>query len=320
MSVDAGGVKGRGWLLAALFVLSFGATGYAESAQVRATARILVTKYTVGDNVRVLIETETPKGTTIEPPSEKSDLSPFELKKIETAPVARGKNRVRRTFILNVTAFEKGDLKFPSVALRWRAPDGRQGEVRTEPVTVTFASVGRRPSDKDDIRPIKSPASFGTRWFWNALAGALAGLLAAGLAGRLLWRRLRAKPEDESAKPPHVRAGLELERLKDRDLVGSGQAREYLAGLADILRRYIERRFNVEAMEKTTAELSESMKSRGFDRTVIERSRVFLERADAVKFARQEPSRAEWTAAEKELLAFVDETTPKTQPGKGAQP
>jgi hypothetical protein len=303
-------------LLAAAVLLAPHAASAADSAQVRAAARMLVTKHTVGDNMRVLVETETPQGYEIDPPSEKADYAPFELKRVESSPIARGKNRVRRTFILHVTVFEKGSLTFPATVLRWRAPGGRSGEVKTEPFAVEIASVGRRPTDKDDIRTIKGPESFDPRRFWSMVAAILAGLLAVVLAVKITWRRLRRSPDDESLKPPHTRARLELERLKDADLVPAGRARDHAAGVADVLRRYIERRFGVEAMEKTTAELADSMRAKGLDRTLIDKVRALLERVDLIKFAKEEPSRPELDAAERVVLALVDETTPKTaEPG-----
>lgn len=289
----------------------------ADSPQVRATARMLVTKHTVGDNMRVLIETETPHGYAIEPPSETTDFSPFELKRVESSPIARGKNRVRRTFILHVTVFEKGSLTFPSATVRWRSPEGKTGEVKTDPIAVEIVSVGKRPSDKNDIRPIKGPESFDRQKLWTSLGAILAGLLTLLLAAKIALRRFRRSPEDESTKPPQARVRLELDRLKDRDLASTGRAREHASGLADLLRRYVERRFGLAAMEKTTTELSDSLRGAGLDRSFIDKTRAILERLDLIKFAKEEPTRADLEMTEKSILAIVEETTPEEKKTDG---
>lgn len=256
------------------------------------SVKALPAKVTLGDEIRLLIQVERPKVFSVIPPSNKLDLSPFEIKRVETSPDRRGQNRVRETFVLTLTVFQLGDLKIPSVPVEYQDSSGRRKTLMTEPVAVKVVSVGRRVSDKDDIRTIKGPVAFGwMRWLgWFLAACAL--LLAAGLCVRLIRRRMKNAVDPESLKPPHERALLELGRLKEKDLLSHDNQKEFYSELADILRRYLERRFGVEAFECTTPEILSAMRKKTLDAGIIKKARQVFEQSDLVKFAKYLPPRS----------------------------
>ena len=157
------------------------------------------------------------------PSSGKLNLSPFEIKKIEALPFVGGKNRVRETTILTLTVFELGDLTVPAFPVYFKNGSGSENQVLTEPVRVKVVSVGKKPTDKDDIRPIKGPVSFGIWAFWSLALGVLVALLAVFLAVKIIMRRRKKTIMDlESLKPPHERVFLELGRLKQKGFLEAG--------------------------------------------------------------------------------------------------
>jgi hypothetical protein len=63
-------------------------------------------------------------------------------------------------------------------------------------------------------------------------------------------------PVDEKfLLPPHVWALKELDKLNQKKLWQSGEVKSYYSELTDIARTYIELRYKIPAMEKTTDEL-----------------------------------------------------------------
>jgi len=160
---------------AGLFALSF---SYAATEEVTVTARAFPEKATLGDEIRLWIQVERPKKFSVLAPTRKVKVSPFEIKSVETSPIARGNNRIRETFILTLTVFELGDLTIPPVPIEVRSDTGHRQTALTDPVHVKIVSVGKKKTDKEDIRPIKGPVSFDLSGFWACVAGILAALLA----------------------------------------------------------------------------------------------------------------------------------------------
>ena len=283
----------------------------ADRAQpVQVTAKVFKNKIKIGDEFRFIVQIDRPRKFSVIPPQEKIDLSPFESKGRDTSPRISGSNRVLESYGYNLTVFALGELKIPSVSVQYRDESGTLGEAHSEPVAMTIVSVGKKLTDKDDIRPIKGPASTGLLRFLDWVLGSLAFCLGVFLAVKLVRRWLKYRQELEFRKPPHARARLELERLKSKGLLEEKKIKEFYSALSDILRNYMERALHLEALERTTTEIVEDMKRAGFDALTIGKVQIVLEDSDLVKFAKHTPDRAIADRLENEILEIVDLTKP----------
>jgi hypothetical protein len=132
----------------------------------------------------------------------------------------------------------------------------------------------------EDIRDIRGPKYILPDWFLPALIGG-AVLIALSIYGLWRWRRHRAAP----ILLPHE---IALRRLEDiRALMQPASAREFSTAVSDIVRRYIEQKFDVTATRRTTEEfLRELLESSS---AALARHRgllgEFLQQCDFVKFA-----------------------------------
>src|SRR5205823_13096562 len=118
----------------------------------------------------------------------------------------------------------------------------------------------------------------------------LAAMLVAFVLHHTLNRPKRAAPS-APRRPPHEIAAAELERLRGRRLVEQGAFKEYYSALSDIVRRYLEHRFQLRAPEMTTEEFLLATARDG--RLVAAHRRLlgeFLVESDLVKFARHLPT------------------------------
>ena len=172
--------------------------------------------------------------------------------------------------------------------------------------------AGARPSGNgtnvvQDIRPLKGPVEIPSTYGW--LWWVLAALVAAAVVW-LLWRKLRfKKPALKPAViiPPHRKA-------KDR-LRGAGELMSdpyaFCSLVSDVLRSYVEERFNLHAPERTTEEFMDELRAstqlRPDHKLLLE---DFLSRCDLVKFARFEPAEPELRSLLESAERFVDETAP----------
>lgn len=297
--------------VAMLFVCRLPVSGLAaeKASLVTVEARVLKDKVKIGDEIRLLLKVEHPRTFTLEALDPKMPVSPFEIKRLEPIPVRRGQNRVEETFRMTLLVFGTGQLQVPPIPVRYTDASGKPGQVSSEPVKVTVLSVGKKITDKDDIRPIKGPAASDLTRFWTGIGALLAGALAVFLLVRLILRFVRSRENAESRKPAPVRARIELERLKDRGLLEEKNYREYYAGLSDILRRYLERRFGFKALDETSAEILKSLERPDVPGEARRDAARILKDCDLVKFAKTVPSYE--LAGELESLIFgVIEATP----------
>lgn len=145
-------------------------------------------------------------------------------------------------------------------------------------------------------------------WYWPVLA-----LLVAALVAVVIFLYKKNGPTllpHKKIIPPYDMAIKRLEQLKARRLAESGHDKEYYTELTDILRQYIDGRFNVNAREMTTTQTLETMSSNEVLREFIEALEPVLRTADFVKFARQRPDIAENIRSYNAVSDFVSKTRP----------
>jgi hypothetical protein len=141
-------------------------------------------------------------------------------------------------------------------------------------------------------------------------------LLFYGLVLLAIWLYLRKKYPNSKAEtaaaeallPPHVLAIMELDRLKSEKSWKTGKNKKYYTDLTDILRKYIERRFQFNALEMTTDEILALFKRDKSTQSVYQNLSQILQLADLVKFAKIEPLESENELSIINSYLFVNQT------------
>jgi hypothetical protein len=145
-------------------------------------------------------------------------------------------------------------------------------------------------------------------WFLGGLA-----LILLGFVAFILIKRLKKeKPEAEVFVPKEeadVVAIRQLNNLEKAELWQKGEVNRYYTELSHILREYLENRFQLSALEKTTDEIESLLK---YHKEVEARhSEQFIELmqlCDMAKFAKQEPLASENKEAIQFAYKFINET------------
>ena len=162
---------------------------------------------------------------------------------------------------------------------------------------------------EEDIRDIRGPKDVLPDW---VLPAAIAGALLAAAAAYCIWRWRRNR-----RAIPLLPFEIALRRLEDiRALMRPAQAREFSTAASDIVRWYIEQRFDVTATRRTTEE---------FLRDLMESSNAslarhqgllgdFLHQCDFVKFAAQSLTTKNMETLRQSARAFVLETAKPEEP------
>jgi hypothetical protein len=273
---------------------------------------------TVGDPITLRLLVSAPAGIAVEPPELPSQWGAFEIRAQQLLDEEAADGASRALLEVQAVLWSPGEHQTPAMNVRYREAGGSTGELFVEPVTVSVASV--LPADegtpeelaKRDLKP-QAELPRPPAWPWVLL-----GLLAVGalaLLARWLWRRWPRRhaegpaatpPEDE--RPAHQIAYDELARIASLGLPERGEFKSHYTLVTDCLRSYIEGRYGVPAMDRTTWELFRDLQRVALPADAGAILRALLERADLVKFARAQPS---VTAAHEALArarSFVDLT------------
>ena len=174
--------------------------------------------------------------------------------------------------------------------------------------------------DIHDIKPVEDVPFNLLDWLPDYWWAWLLGLLLIG-GGIWVYRKYYKKginPLKPSKKrlPPYEEAMINLQNLKAAQLWQRGQEKEYFTGLTDILRVYIDRRFDINAVEMTSSQIIDTLKKNDETKAVNEQLEMILEVADIVKFANARPLADDNEVAYQRAVNFVEATRPVEQPEK----
>jgi hypothetical protein len=146
----------------------------------------------------------------------------------------------------------------------------------------------------------------------------LLGLITAFLLLRW-WIRKRKKVREtvETGPPPRPADEIaleELDALRDRQLYQNGKIKEYYSELSGILRRYIETRYEIPALESTSFQLLRDVEKSLGDDNLRELLKTILEDADLAKFAKHRPDQDTCHEDLQNAYVFVSKTKPEPRP------
>jgi hypothetical protein len=157
----------------------------------------------------------------------------------------------------------------------------------------------------EDIRDIRGPKVVPGSWIVPA---ALAGALVVALCAYAVWRRRHRVDR------PRILTLSEktLERLEGtRPLMRPATAREFGIAASEVIRDYIEKRFEVVATQRTTEEFLQTLLQSSNEALARHRSLLaeFLHQCDFVKFAGASLAVTDMESLFRSARGFVLETT-----------
>ena len=163
--------------------------------------------------------------------------------------------------------------------------------VSTYPLYLLVRSVAVDSTIYDIKSPIHVPVGF--MEVFPYVAGGLALLAAVGFLVWYLRKRRGSEsllPASKTEEPAHVIALRDLDELKEQKIWQQNEFKNYYSRLTEIIRRYMERRYGIPAMEMTSQEIHRAWVSSGEDRDDLSGSlNMLLNLADLVKFAKEKP-------------------------------
>jgi hypothetical protein len=156
----------------------------------------------------------------------------------------------------------------------------------------------------EDIRDIRGPKAVPGSW---VLPAVLAGAIVAALCAYIFWRRRRRGGRRRDL----TISEQALERLeKARPLMRPATAREFGIAASEVIRSYIEKRFDVVATQRTTEEFLQALLQNSNEALARHRALLaeFLQQCDFVKFAGASLAVADMESLFTSARGFVLET------------
>lgn len=215
---------------------------------------------------------------------------------------------------VEVFCFDSATLFIPPFAFVTSQGDTLSTNSLALRVVVPFDSIQIDPAKFCDIKDVVDPEFVIWDYIWWVLTPLL--ILLAAAAAWFGWRYYQQHKKDapvvvkkEKPLPPHVIAMNALEELAGKKLWQQGKDKQYQTELTDILRQYIEARFGVPAMEKTSDEiLDELYELAETQKASLVNLKQVLTLADFVKFAKFVPLADESQLSFMNAKMFVEQT------------
>lgn len=292
-------------------------------AQVNVTAQLKSQEILIGDQVRLTIQISMPSNLKFKEVKLKEALQT--VPKIELVDrgsvlsIAQSPQQIlEQQFVL--TSFEAGDYNIPIIAVDYEE-DGLIKSANTPaPLQLKVTSIPVN-SERDTLRAIKNINREEVKMsdFIFPLLIVLVLLTLVGLSIYYIVRKKRRQQPAIVLPPPppppaHETALAKLAELERSDLLDRGEINTFQTELTYILREYLEGRYGIHALESTTDDILESLRSIQIPEDWRLQLRQMLQTADLVKFAKAEPPLSFHLEALQSVKTFVEQTKADLQP------
>lgn len=270
--------------------------------------------WTVGDRIPLSLRATYPSSLKVILPQWPEAWGAAEvLEQRLTEPIDNGDGTFTAVREMTVTLWTTGDHQMPPLAVHYRDADDELHEIMSPPFSVTLVSV--LEEGETEKRALKPQVSLPRPPVWPWLLGGLLLATLVGIAGQALFIRLRRRMASTSAavhlidpRPSHEIAYSELDRIAALNLPNQGELKRHYTLVTDCLRTYIRGRYDIPAMDQTTAELLASFHQARVDRGHTRLVHELLVEADLVKFAKFRPRVDQAHAAVTQARHIVDVT------------
>lgn len=263
----------------------------------------------LGEQFHVKLEVNIPHNTfNLQSLSIPDSIPHFELIGKGKSDSIHGDASTTFTQVLNFTSFDSGSFVLPQFKLNFLAVD--KGKVYSGFTDTFKINVTYNPIDSikpfHDIHTVIDVKNETPLWVWLALIDGILLLIAIII---YLIKKFKKKPSTEvfaSKLTPLEEAIKNLNDLKEKRLLEQGNVKEFHTSLVSIFKRFLSRKISKDITSLTTSETLLVMEQAkyGMDNTSV--LAATLRMADAVKFAKYQPSLAESDASLNQTKMVVE--------------
>ncbi|MDR1459567.1 MAG: hypothetical protein LBI60_05075 [Bacteroidales bacterium] len=276
-----------------------------------ATAQLDSNNIMIGDQVHLTLTFTSNEITTVSFPVYcDTCITGLEIVKQSPIDTIRDENGFHLSRQLIITAFDSGEYVIPSMPF-YSADSVILAATESLLLSVHTLAVDTTLTIKDIKEPLSAPITIR-----EAIPYIIGALLVFGIvvAGIFLSRYLndRRKPKatikEKPKIPAHVIALEKLNILWQKKLYQSGYIKQYYSELSDIMRVYIEHRWDIAAMEMVSSEIITALSGLEIPAEAMQKLKQTLYLSDMVKFAKANPLSDESSICYQNCVDFVQTT------------
>lgn len=303
-------------LFVVLFVLFSGSLHLLKAQQVTVKASIDSTRILIGDQLKLILEIEKPKNLDFQFPVVPDTFSSH-IEVVKRLPIdtikSSDKDRIKLSQSYLISSFDSGSHVIPSFFFKLK-------HNKLTDSIATKALVFKVLTMKIDTTkgPVDIKLPYGAPVTLKEVTPYILGII---LIAAILffifyyirWKKknvpLFSKPE-KPKEPAHIIALRELDRIKTQKLWQQEKIKQYYSEVADTIRAYIQNRFEIPAMEQTSAETIGVFKQNKelIDSESLNEIQHILSLADLVKFAKYTPLVDDNNLTLRNAYFFVNQT------------
>jgi hypothetical protein len=317
--VKAGGNMKRYFNFTLILTLLLALSCFSANAQtIQPEARLDKTSMPIGDQTVLHISAHMPAKTDITFPELVDSIGKVKIvNSLKADTVADKNNPGLETISHNytVTSFDTGVYVLPEFTFHTK-----NGDIKTGTVTLQITAV---PVDTTKaFYDIKQPFAVSwTFWDWLKLHWLIITIILAVILitiGIMYYLQKRPKAEVVVKAAPILPLDTialnKLYELRDKKLWQQNEVKQYYSELSDVLREYLEKRYQVAALEQTTDEIFTSLKNRDIPQESRKTLKQILTLADLVKFAKEKPEAMENEQSMENAIGFIVSTKQVPKP------
>jgi len=232
---------------------------------IRVSAEVDKSVITIGDRIHYTITVSHHRNLHIEQPGPGANLGQFEIKDYNISEKIEEGDLVTQKFEYTISVFDTGKFVIPPFPIAFAESDTSKDYqlIYSEPIEIYVKSV--LTSENAEIKDIKPPLSVPfnyRRWIFIGLA-TLVIIIGALFTYYYLKQKKKGVKlfKKEVIRPAHEIALENLDTLEKKmpSMYENGEHKQFFTELSLILRTYLENRFFIEALEKTTSEIEQSL-------------------------------------------------------------
>jgi hypothetical protein len=291
------------------FIFAFGLVLFWTCLIGQAHLSVDRTEVVIGDQVEVRLRMELRENQRW---INQDRLWPDSLPGIEivSGPEAITGENTLNSYRWTIACFDTGIVRIPSLAVILA---GQQSIDTQWTIDIPIRVLPVEP-DSSGLIPIKGiyqePFRLG---FYKKYIPHLLALLLLLTGIWWWWKKRKRKPEAApipvAAPSPAAWALEALANLEREKLWQRGEVKSHYSQLTDIFRGYLERRYQIHAMEQTTDEIVSQLQQVHLNQKTAQDISDLLSISDLVKFAKADPGMDIHAAAIDRIRVFVSETS-----------
>lgn len=211
---------------------------------------------------------------------------------------------------LFITAWDSGYFAIPPFSI-----DIDNTKIESNPLLIQFSLEAIE--ENGEIKPIKNqvdtPFIFDeikTHVYW--IGGVLLFLFALVILIIYLVKRSLKQPHEEIVKvgPPKIEIlWRRFENLSKNKSWTTGEEKEFQVELSLLLREFLELKYNIQAVESTTLEITTQLSGIGIDSKTLDDCKHILNLSDMIKFAKHKGAESQHEHALATLKSFLESYT-----------